>query len=92
MSNLSFFLTFDQVDALRTLQACRAAWPTFPRATWLALVKKALVTLDPKPRLTPAGSTFLALNQLLGVINHMPEADEPSTSHTRARALAPARQ
>ncbi len=83
---VAFFLTYDQIDALRTLEVRRAAWPNFDRVTWLALVKKGLVTLDPKPRLTPAGLEFLSVNRLLEAVNRVSEPDEQEA--TRAPASA----
>lgn len=85
-SKVAFFITPDQVEALKTLGYCRAAWPAFGRATWLALVKKGLVKLDPKPRLTPAGTEFLSVNRLLEAVNRASGADEPDTPCAPAHA------
>ena len=55
MNKVAFFMTFDQLDALKTLATCRAAWPTFRKSIRLALLRMALVTREEKPSLTHAG-------------------------------------
>jgi len=86
VNKVAFFLTYDQIDALKTLEACRAAWPTFGRGTWLALVKKGLVTLDPKPMLTHAGRAYLSFNRALEAVNRPSGAEEGHEPRTREPA------
>jgi hypothetical protein len=92
VNKIKFFVTFDQADALETLDRCRAGWLMFGPSTWLALLKRGLVTLDPKPMLTPAGRAFLAVNRLLEAVNRISEPEEAEPSHARADAHTPARQ
>lgn len=58
-TRIFFQITERERDALLTLDACRAAWPTFARATWQALVYKRLVDRDRQPCLTPRGRALL---------------------------------
>ena len=86
MNKVKFFVTFDQADALECLDRCRAGWLMFGQPTWLALVKRGLVTLDPKPRLTHAGRAFVAVNRLLDAVNRISDDEEPGASSAPARA------
>jgi hypothetical protein len=74
-NKVAFFITPDQLDALKALEGCNAVALAFKPATWLALVKKGLVTLDPEPGLTPAGHAYLSFNRALEAVNRVPEAE-----------------
>lgn len=63
--SIVFQLTSRERDALYTLAACRAAWPTFDPRTWRSLVYKALVTREEKPELTDAGRALITFTRLL---------------------------
>lgn len=76
MNKVAFFLTYDQIDALQALEVEDSPPEAVKRATWLALVKKRLVTLDPAPRLTPAGKAFNLFNRTLGVVNRLSGAEQ----------------
>ncbi len=76
-NKVTFFITHDQLAALRALEACADDLSAFKSATWLALVKKRLATLDPKPAITPSGRAYLSFNRVLEAVNHASEAGEP---------------
>jgi hypothetical protein len=76
-NKVAFFITPDQLDALRALESSAARPLAFKLATWLALVKKGLVRLDPEPGLTPAGRAYLSFNRALEAVNRVPEAEGP---------------
>lgn len=76
MNKVAFFVTHDQVQALQAIEDAGSPLETVKRATWQALVKKRLVTLDPAPRLTPAGSAFNLFNRALEAVNRSAGAEE----------------
>jgi hypothetical protein len=79
-NKVAFFITPDQLDALRALESGAAQALAFKPATWLALAKKGLVRLDAKPGLTPAGHAYLLFNRALEAVNRVPEAEGPKVS------------
>jgi len=76
VNKVAFFVTRDQVEALQALEAEGASVESVKRATWQALVKKRLVTLDSAPMLTPAGTAFNVVNRLLDPVNRPAGAEE----------------
>ncbi|OAI51702.1 hypothetical protein AYO46_07430 [Betaproteobacteria bacterium SCGC AG-212-J23] len=83
INKVAFFITLDQLAALKSLEGSAAR--SFKAATWLALVKKRLVTLTPEPALTPAGLAFLSFNRVLGPVNAISEGEEPTPLGSRGR-------
>lgn len=80
-------------DALLTLDACPAAWPTFDRRTWQSLVNKRVVRLTPKPVLTHAGVLLVSFTRALGSFTSESESPpsmrSPSAPPRNARASKP---